>query len=162
MKLWITRKRHKQSRFLTEENFVKLEFTFLLLVISTFFVALSLPYFVVWCIFYAVNVRSLFFDVVFVMTSSTRLSGLIRITRTIFYLNYSVNFFLYSLTGAHFRRRLAAVLRPKRTKRPRYYCNSFLMYKCFIHFVNKYNNYILWVEIPVEDVICKNKKWIWR
>lgn len=125
-KLWQTRKRHKQSRFLTEENFVKLEFTFLLLVISTFFVALTIPYFVVWCMYMMRMFRVIFNDVTDTsMTSllpsvSKRVSGIYRITRTIFYLNYSANFFLYSLTGAHFRHHLMAVLRPKRTPRARF------------------------------------------
>jgi hypothetical protein len=42
--------------------------------------------------------------------------GVLHVTRTVFYMNYCVNFFLYSITGAYFRNELALMLRFKQRK----------------------------------------------
>ena len=111
-----TRRRHKRSKFLTEENFVKLEFTFVLLVVSTEFVALNLPYFIVWSKRSLQMIQNMLNPGV--STQSERMRGLHYITKTIFHLNYSSNFLLYSLTGAHFRAQLKGIMCTRRQRRP--------------------------------------------
>ena len=95
-KLLIRKKNQRQNHVIPQENIIRIEMTFILLAVSTGFIAVTLPYFVIWCI----------------MASDTGhaqieyLRGMRYITKTIFYLNYCMNFFLYSLTGAYFRREL--------------------------------------------------------
>ncbi len=113
-----TRRRHKKSKFLTEENFVKLEFTFVLLIISTGFVALNLPYFVIWSKRNLKILHTMLTPGLGLHTMPDRLHGLLYITKTIFHLNYSSNFFVYSLTGAHFREQLKGILCNQRNNRP--------------------------------------------
>ncbi|XP_052762219.1 thyrotropin-releasing hormone receptor-like [Mya arenaria] len=87
-KLVLRNKRHRKIRIVTEESIIRLEFTFILLAISICFVSLNLPYFAVWCKRY------------------WKIKQILYITRTIFYINYCINFFLYSVTGAYFRKEL--------------------------------------------------------
>ena len=109
-KLLETRRRHRKAKFLADESVVKLEFTFVLLVISTCFIALNLPYFIVWC-------QRLHHQLMTSLTpgkldsETDRIRGRLFITRTIFCINYCTNFFLYALTGRHFRMQLRGVLR---------------------------------------------------
>lgn len=104
-----TRKRHKKAKFLSNECVIKLEFTVILLMVSSSFVVLNLPYFVVWCmkfrqqLLHSLNAGN--------PTAPERLRGWLYITKTVFFLNYCVNFFLYSLTGPHFRRKVRMLLR---------------------------------------------------
>ncbi|KAK3786856.1 hypothetical protein RRG08_030903 [Elysia crispata] len=89
----------------TEESIIRMEFTVILLVVSFVFIALNLPYFVLWSkrflqVFYgqaASNVK---------LESFEQSQAELLFTRVIFYLNYCVNFFLYSVTGAYFRKEL--------------------------------------------------------
>ena len=124
-RLVLTRRRHRRARFKFEETIVKLEFTFILLLISSCFIVLNLPYFVVWCE-RMITVASAYSDgnsktdlsLTNLFTLSTdkstdsssdhtnRMRAVLYITKTIFCCNYCVNFFLYSLTGVHFRRQL--------------------------------------------------------
>ena len=99
--LLITRRRHKRSNFLTEENFLKLEFTFVLLVLSSTFIALSLPYFITWC-----THRTQTTDDEMEVKTNDHIRGVFYITKAILYFNYCSNFFLYSVTGGHFRKQL--------------------------------------------------------
>ncbi len=83
---------------------MRFEFTILLLVVSTCFIALNVPYFATWChrlkhqIHNMLNTGN--------PTRTEHLRGTLYITKTIFSLNYCINIFLYSLTGANFRRQL--------------------------------------------------------
>ncbi|XP_050395134.1 thyrotropin-releasing hormone receptor-like [Patella vulgata] len=102
-KLFLRNKKHRSIKIITEESIIKLEFTIILLVISFVFIALNLPFFCVWCkqfllsISASMNKHAHDFD---------NMQGLLLITRVIFYLNYCINFFLYSITGAYFRKEL--------------------------------------------------------
>ncbi|ESO85288.1 hypothetical protein LOTGIDRAFT_130696 [Lottia gigantea] len=102
-KLFLRNKKHRSIKIITEESIIKLEFTIILLVISFVFIALNLPFFCVWC-------RQFLLSVSATMNEHARdfdnMHGLLLITRVIFYLNYCVNFFLYSVTGAYFRKEL--------------------------------------------------------
>ena len=97
-------------RFSTDDTSctVKLEFTCLLLVVSTCFIALNLPYFIVWCIRLYNQLKS--------GTSATHLRGTLYICKTIFSFNYCINFFLYSLTGVNFRRQLKSLFCSKKNQ----------------------------------------------
>ena len=113
-----TRQWHKRNaKFTSEDSIVKLEFTFLLLVVSSCFIALNLPYFAVFCerlkqqIQMAATTGS--------VMKSERMRGMLYITKTIFSFNYCINFFLYSLTGIHFRRQLKNLLCHKTVEQPR-------------------------------------------
>ena len=94
-----------QVRVVTEESVIRLEFTLILLAVSFCFVALNVPYFATWL--------KLFLTSQYISLSSfTRptdldyFRGVAFITRAVFYINYCINFFLYSITGAYFRREL--------------------------------------------------------
>ncbi|GFO01723.1 C-c chemokine receptor type 1 [Plakobranchus ocellatus] len=89
----------------TEESVIRMEFTVILLVVSFVFIALNLPYFIVWSkrflqAFYGTADSEADSD------SFDQSGAELLITRVIFYLNYCVNFFLYSVTGAYFRKEL--------------------------------------------------------
>ena len=127
-RLIMTRRRHKKVRFKCQESsIVKLEFTFILLLISSCFIVLNMPYFIVWCMRILVEARAFYhgesesegairLENMFYVSSThateynplhlIRIKALLYITKTIFSCNYCVNFFLYSLTGAYFRRQL--------------------------------------------------------
>ena len=103
----------------TKESRMRLEFTFILLSISTCFVCLNLSYFIFWCQRFSTQNEA---------TSVNGNSSLVQltlqinverqshprnelwITRTIFYLNYAINFFLYCLTGKQYRRYMRQLL----------------------------------------------------
>lgn len=104
-RLYIRNRRYLKRHIVTEESIIRMEFTVILLVVSFVFVALNLPYFYFWCkrfldVFQStasIGNRATFLD-----QSEAELT----ITRVIFYLNYCVNFFLYSITGAYFRKEM--------------------------------------------------------
>ena len=95
------RNRRQKEQLCTEEHHIRLEFTFILLAISFFFIAFNLPFFSVWF-------RN------FLRGTDKHWISVLNITRTIFYMNYCVNFFLYSITGAYFRRELRALFTVRR------------------------------------------------
>ena len=101
-------------RFSTDDTSctVKLEFTCLLLVVSTCFIALNLPYFVVWCM----RVYNQLSAGTAGPASSSHLRGTLYISKTIFSFNYCINFFLYSMTGVNFRRQLKILFSRNRNK----------------------------------------------
>jgi hypothetical protein len=100
-----------------EESVVRLEFTLILFTISFCFVTFNAPYFIVWFRNFLHNKH---------VSRATKLlnhdmeywQGILYITRTIFYMNYSVNFFLYSISGRSFRRELTNLFTCKRTMLP--------------------------------------------
>ena len=103
-KLYIRNKRQKHCRVITEESIIKLEFTVILLAISFCFIAFNAPYFAVWLRSF---IHSKHFRKTVEQISSINIEywqGVLFITRTIFYFNYCINIFLYSITGAYFRR----------------------------------------------------------
>ncbi|KAH3752688.1 hypothetical protein DPMN_187313 [Dreissena polymorpha] len=111
-RLVLRNKRSKKIRVVTKESIIRLEFTFILLAMSICFVALNLPYFAVWCKRYW-KIRQMFN--MHMMSPNTlqihddnisNLDDALHVTRTIFYTNYCINFFLYSVTGAYFRKEL--------------------------------------------------------
>lgn len=87
----------------TDESLIKIEFTLILLSISFFFVTFNLPYFSIWF-------RNFLYNKYISRQESMSTEhieywqGLLYVTRAIFYMNYCVNFFLYSITGSYFRR----------------------------------------------------------
>ncbi|XP_046362990.1 thyrotropin-releasing hormone receptor-like isoform X2 [Haliotis rufescens] len=107
-KLYMRYRRHKQCNVITEESIIRLEFTIILLVVSFVFIMLNLPFFCVWCKQFLLSASEV---VIF-----PGLQGSLLITRVIFYMNYCINFFLYSITGAYFRQelRMLFVYRNKR------------------------------------------------
>lgn len=107
-------RKRNHNTVITEENVIRLEFTLILLVISFFFIALNLPFFVVWCIQFSKAVLITNVDFIKMAVDFEFLKSVLFITRTIFYMNYCVNFFLYSFTGAYFRRELSALFICKR------------------------------------------------
>lgn len=110
-------RRHRKCNIVTEESIIRMEFTVILLVVSFVFIALNLPYCFVWCKRFLMSRQDLHqrpggeeggggsstgdmghdFD---------NYEGVLMITRVVFYMNYCVNFFLYSVTGAYFRKEL--------------------------------------------------------
>ena len=81
--------------------------------ISTAFIVLNVPFFVAWCANYIkfqqrapIVGESQLFQLQVNPTEPDRTLGWVSITRTIFFGNYCVNFFIYSLSGAYFRRYL--------------------------------------------------------
>ncbi|XP_013395479.1 probable G-protein coupled receptor 139 [Lingula anatina] len=92
-------------------NKLRMEMTCMLLVLSTCFVALSIPYLITWCYHMYTTFESKQRDFKY-------MRGVLYITRTIFYVNYCINFFLYSLTGACFRQHLAMMFCGRRMYSP--------------------------------------------
>ncbi|KAH3897309.1 hypothetical protein DPMN_021497 [Dreissena polymorpha] len=87
---------------------MRLEFTLILFVISFFFIAFNLPFFIVWFHMQITFQPGLHHE------ASDFWPGVMMITRTVFYLNFCSNFFLYSITGAYFRTELACLFRLRR------------------------------------------------
>ena len=95
----------KRFKVCLKDNRIRLEFTVTLLVVSTSFVCLNLPYFVYWC---QRNILA---------TSHTTADGIknvntrdqFYVTLTIYYMNYCINFFLYCLTGTYYRKALKVI-----------------------------------------------------
>ncbi|XP_060064991.1 probable G-protein coupled receptor 139 [Ylistrum balloti] len=113
-KLFIRNKRQKECKVVTEESVIKLEFTVILLAISFCFVVFNVPFFAVWCRNF-LHSKYVYKSVEQDMSDDIEYwQGILYITRTIFYMNYCINFFLYSITGAYFRRevRMLFVYRP--------------------------------------------------
>jgi hypothetical protein len=92
-----------------------------------------IPYFVLWC-------RN-FLNSKYVSTSVENSSdanlqywrGVLYIARTIFYMNYCINFFLYSITGAYFRREVRMLFSYANSSNRR---EQVAIYKCHRHTPN--------------------------
>jgi hypothetical protein len=129
-KLYFRNKRQKACKIITEESVIRLEFTIILLAISICFIAFNIPYFVLWC-------RN-FLNSKYVSTSVENSSdanlqywrGVLYIARTIFYMNYCINFFLYSITGAYFRREVRMLFSYANSSNRR---EQVAIYKCHRH-----------------------------
>ncbi|CAD5114138.1 unnamed protein product [Dimorphilus gyrociliatus] len=88
------------------ESKFRFEFTGILLAISTCFVCLNAPYFGVWC-HVQYNADLINNPGKFVKHDPLdEPNSQINLTKTIYICNFSVNFFLYCLTGEHFRKQL--------------------------------------------------------
>lgn len=109
--LYVRNKHHRQCKVITEESIIRLEFTVILIAISFCFIALNTPYTAIWCKQHLLTrfVKQRDGDQLLVANTGSEMTWNINvmfITRTIFYMNYCVNFFLYCLTGAYFRKEL--------------------------------------------------------
>ncbi|XP_041360979.1 thyrotropin-releasing hormone receptor-like [Gigantopelta aegis] len=102
-KLCLRSRMHRECNIITEESIIRLEFTVILLVISFVFVMLNLPFFCVWLKVFLLSEMT---SAAQLANNFTGLHDALLLTRVIFYMNYCVNFFLYSITGAYFRREL--------------------------------------------------------
>ncbi|KAL4232220.1 hypothetical protein ACF0H5_009794 [Mactra antiquata] len=89
----------------SEDTRIRLEFTIILLAISFFFVAFNLPFSVVWArnILHSYKRHS---TSEFTPNLPDYWTGVLNITRPIFYMNYCINFILYNITGKSFRKAL--------------------------------------------------------
>ncbi|KAH3891359.1 hypothetical protein DPMN_015456 [Dreissena polymorpha] len=102
----------QNKRVMTKESIIRLEFTFILFAMSICFVALNLPYFSVWCERYWKIGKMFNMHMMSPITLQhyndhiVYLDNTLHVTRTIFYINYCINFTLYSVTGAYFRKEL--------------------------------------------------------
>ncbi|KAK2139649.1 hypothetical protein LSH36_1677g00002 [Paralvinella palmiformis] len=100
------------QRLVFKEHRLRIELTVILLAIAWCFILLTLPYFVTWCLqfFHSFSYNTPFYNGNDPFLLEV-FSGHVAITRTIYYLNYATNFFLYCLTGAHYRRQVRGILR---------------------------------------------------
>ncbi|XP_060555114.1 G-protein coupled estrogen receptor 1-like [Ruditapes philippinarum] len=112
--LYLRNYRHRE--LFAETTKIRLEFTFILLAISFFFIAFNLPYSAVWFRNFMSSKFKRFDTYNFNYKDIDYWNGVLLVTRTVFYMNYCVNFFLYSITGAYFRNELALMLRFKQRK----------------------------------------------
>ncbi len=100
-------------RTISNETKMRFEFTFILLSISTCFVCLNIPYFIMWCErFSTVNQTTKLSGLeamINSVVSRPQVDGLL-LTRTIFFINYSCNVFLYCLTGKQYRKYMKELL----------------------------------------------------
>lgn len=90
------------------ENQIRIEFTLLLLAVSLLFIAFSLPFFIAWFRHF-LHSKFLHANVGYSDVGSQSVEywiGILTITRTIFYMNYCINFLLYIVMGARFRKEL--------------------------------------------------------
>lgn len=105
-KLLRRNKRQQNHSIVTKESLIRLEFTIILLVVSFCFVAFNVPFFAVWLrnFLHSKHVSSVDVLTMYENPDVEYWQGILYITRTIFYMNYFVNFFLYIIAGAYFRR----------------------------------------------------------
>ena len=99
-KLRQAKRRYMSQRFVTEESSIRLEFTAILLLVSTMFILLNVPYFVAYCQNFLLQIQRISTQP---GHTTERTRGWIYVTKTIFFCNYCINFFIYSLSGAYFR-----------------------------------------------------------
>mgnify|MGYP002153690128 FL=1 len=89
---------------------IRLEFTLILVAISFFFIAFNLPYTIVWSRYFLKS-HPEYNQSSFREVDNEYWISVLNITRTVFYINYCVNFFLYSITGRCFRKTLVGMLK---------------------------------------------------
>lgn len=119
-KLYYRNKRHRECKIITEESIIRLEFTFILIAISFCFIAFNAPFAVVWFKQFLLSRNPNAEE--FIGTHD-----MLFFTRTVFYMNYCVNFFLYSVTGAYFRKELQMLF----TYKSKAYQNNY--HRCSVH-----------------------------
>ena len=105
-----------QRNVISQENILRIEFTFILLALSSCFIALNLPYFAVFCRQFYLSSFVTVHDTAY-REELENIKGAILITKTIFYINYCINFFLYSITGGYFRREIRTMFNRKKWNR---------------------------------------------
>jgi len=91
------------QRVCADDSRLRLEFTGILLIVSTTFIVLNVPFFVAWGSNYVrllqnphIGETQLFQQLPDNPTESDRARGWVYVTRTIFFCNYCVNFFIYT------------------------------------------------------------------
>ena len=107
----IIRNRRYAHNCKTGDRHIRLEFTFILLAISFFFISVNVPFFVFWFRNF-IHSHFIYDDKDYLNSeqmSADYWIAVLSITRTIFYMNYCINFFLYSITGAYFRKQLRSL-----------------------------------------------------
>ncbi|CAH1773124.1 unnamed protein product [Owenia fusiformis] len=87
----------------------QVELTVTLLTISTSFVLLNLPYFVAWLTQHSMPEYRNMDTFAELMNDHQQLQGFLLISKTIYYLNFCSNFFLYCITGSNYRRALISL-----------------------------------------------------
>ena len=94
------------TKLVFRENRLRLELTIILLTISSCFICLNLPYFALWCqqFWKSTQIAPLTYQL-------DEVTGQLNITRTLSYINYCSNFFLYCMTGAYYRREIKSLFR---------------------------------------------------
>ncbi|XP_052084882.1 probable G-protein coupled receptor 139 [Mytilus californianus] len=116
-KLMKQRKNEICRQIVTEVSVIRLEFTVIHLALSICFILLNIPYFILWFRNFLLS-KYLFNSVV--SSSAVNLKywqGVLYFVRTIFYMNYCINVFLYLTLGAYFRHEVRALLTFKRFRR---------------------------------------------
>ncbi|XP_052097037.1 neurotensin receptor type 1-like [Mytilus californianus] len=109
------RKSHRENRSKissqssSDASFIRLEFTLILFTISFCFITFNGPYFIVWFRNF-LHSKHLSKHLQYSNYGVEYWQGILYITKTIFYMNYCINFFLYSITGRHFRREVKSLL----------------------------------------------------
>ncbi|XP_062577783.1 P2Y purinoceptor 1-like [Saccostrea cucullata] len=100
------KKRKSHNNIVTEESVIRLEFTIILLVVSFCFIAFNVPFFVVWLrtFLHSKHLSNTEDLAAYADPDVDYWQGILYITRTIFNMNYCINFFLYIIAGAYFRR----------------------------------------------------------
>lgn len=104
----LSRSRRQEDFPKTVEHQIRLEFTLLLLAVSLIFIAFSLPFFIAWFRHF-LHSKFLHANVGYSDVSNQSVeywTGILTITRTIFYMIYCINFLLYIIMGARFRKEL--------------------------------------------------------
>lgn len=102
-------KRSQMSILMRSENSgIRLEFTVTLFAVSFFFVAFNAPYFIVW---FRNFLNSKYLSKELIDNDIEYWRDVLDNFRTIFYMNYSINFFLYSISGRSFRNQLRQLLK---------------------------------------------------
>ena len=86
----------------TKERSIRLEFTAILLFVSAVFILLNVPFLIAWCRNFALELVDLYpRSADFAVSEKGR--AWLRMTKTIFYTNYAIHFFIYCFYGAYFR-----------------------------------------------------------
>ena len=114
--LYRTRRRHRRATFASGNSAMAFDLNVVLISVSTSFILLNLPYFVVWSLRVRQHLNTVPRPDAF--ASRERMRGWLYATKTVFYMNYCCNVFLYSLTGAQFRQQMRAVLFGKSHRSP--------------------------------------------
>ena len=87
----------QSTREMFRKSKMRIELTVMVLAVSMCFICLNIPYFIAWTI---QNLQTFNPDSMYTVQ---RNSDVLRVTRTIFSINYSINFFVYCLTGSYYR-----------------------------------------------------------
>ena len=89
-----------------EDTPIRTQFTLILLGVSTCFVCLNLPYFIIWCC----HMAHMISDIGAESRSKMAYQNELIISKTLFCCNYCVNFFLYCFSGTFYKKALKKLL----------------------------------------------------